>query len=752
MQETEKRTSNLKELAIKYLCDPVLIYTVISMMSIMYHYRDKLTAVYGLVSLIISFILFRIFDFMQKHKFIGLLIYPVIGMLFMFAASIAIENGQKDYPLPFWVWIITPQIAMDYNKWFTLAIYLFFEMYMSSVIYYFTRVRYRIFMSFLVLIIPFTIYGKEAETMPIPFVVLMAMSYIVLMIYFRQLKESGKTVIVSKIESWRSIGAFTLAFVAIASLVPKPEIQADRSALEGLISADRFTDRLVSMLSTFRDSSSGGQFRDVNNTTPLYYAIADEELHLKTNSFTHYNYSRDAWTISSYDNNVKRTSSRRPIHIADNGELTVAIMKAAELDSAFAEKYGLSEYAGVPVMIPEEHEMKIFSVNRATDYAPVPENAVSLIDSSYDDEIEVLDTGLVRGVQRFSREENFAFNYNSDTFFFEGSNSEIINIISSSDYSSLLRDASDVLSDEYYAGDEFDDELITYSDLLWDEYQAYSDMDEYLDYGNEERIAELAAEITEGLDSDYEKARAIEYYFLENDYIYDLSYVKTRGENVVNFLFNTKRGVCFEYATAMVLLSRAAGIPARYCEGFNMSEPNQMQGFDANYVITPKVAHAFPELYINGYGWHYFEPTIVPEAPKEEKKTFVNSMMKAGMILLIILVIALVIIWNHQRIAHRFFMIIVKRKSPEDASRAVMYRICKIYGISGVNTSHEAAEIVRSMSGADISFTAEKFDAVAYGSEAISEEDKEKILAEYSGAYEAFMLTKKDRRTKAKKV
>ena len=284
MQETEKKTSKLKELVIKYLCDPVLIYTVISMMSIMYHYRDKLTAVYGLASLIITFMLFRIFDFMQKHKFIGLLIYPVIGILFMFAAYFAVENGQKDYPLPFWVWIITPQIAMDYNKWFTLAIYLFFEMYMSSVIYYFTRVRYRIFMSFLVLIIPFTIYGKEAETMPIPFVVLMAMSYIVLMIYFRQLKENGKTVIVSKMESWRSIGAFTLAFVAIASLVPKPEVQADRSALEGLISAERFTDRLVSMLSSFRDSSSGGQFRDVNNTTPLYYAIADEDLHLKTNS------------------------------------------------------------------------------------------------------------------------------------------------------------------------------------------------------------------------------------------------------------------------------------------------------------------------------------------------------------------------------------------------------------------------------------------------------------------------------------
>ena len=126
--------------------------------------------------------------------------------------------------------------------------------------------------------------------------------------------------------------------------------------------------------------------------------------------------------------------------------------------------------------------------------------------------------------------------------------------------------------------------------------------------------------------------------------------------------------------------------------------------------------------------------------------------MKAGLILLITLIIALVIIWNHQRIAHRFFIMLAKRKSPEDASRAVMYRICKIYSISGVNTSHEAAEIVHSMSGADISFTAEKFDAVAYGSEAISEEDKEKILAEYSGAYEAFMLTKKDRRTKAKKV
>ena len=67
------------------------------------------------------------------------------------------------------------------------AFYLLFVLFMGSVIYYFTRVRYRIFMNFLIFIIPFSIYGKEYEKMPTLFIILLAVGYILLMVYYRQL-------------------------------------------------------------------------------------------------------------------------------------------------------------------------------------------------------------------------------------------------------------------------------------------------------------------------------------------------------------------------------------------------------------------------------------------------------------------------------------------------------------------------------------------------------------------------------------
>ena len=225
MQETEIKAKGLKGFVSKYLCDPVLIYTVVIMMSIMYHYRDKLAYFYGAISLVTGFLLFRLFDYMNKRKLLGGIAYCFVGVMFYIAASICIEKGSVDYNLPFAVWFITPQVAMDYNKWFTMAVFLLFMIFMSSVIYYFTRIRYRIFMSFLVFIIPFAIYGKENETMPIPYVIVLSMMYIVLMVYFRQLRSDGTTVLVAKRETWRSVGIFTLVFAVIASLVPKPTVE-----------------------------------------------------------------------------------------------------------------------------------------------------------------------------------------------------------------------------------------------------------------------------------------------------------------------------------------------------------------------------------------------------------------------------------------------------------------------------------------------------------------------------------------------
>ncbi|MFC7406643.1 DUF3488 and transglutaminase-like domain-containing protein [Georgenia alba] len=73
---------------------------------------------------------------------------------------------------------------------------------------------------------------------------------------------------------------------------------------------------------------------------------------------------------------------------------------------------------------------------------------------------------------------------------------------------------------------------------------------------------------------------------------------------ITHFL-TTKVGYCTHYATAMVMMARAAGIPARLALGFL---PGAEQD-DGSYVVVAADAHAWPELYISGLGWTRFEPT-----------------------------------------------------------------------------------------------------------------------------------------------
>ncbi|NLK21118.1 MAG: transglutaminase domain-containing protein [Epulopiscium sp.] len=122
------------------------------------------------------------------------------------------------------------------------------------------------------------------------------------------------------------------------------------------------------------------------------------------------------------------------------------------------------------------------------------------------------------------------------------------------------------------------------------------------------RVKDTAKEITKGEKNNYDKVKAIEKYFAKG-YVYTL----TPGENpegwdfVDYFLFESRRGYCTYYATAMTVLVRALGIPARYVEGYIVSEDNEKEG--DTYLITNKQAHAWTEVYFEGIGWIIFEPT-----------------------------------------------------------------------------------------------------------------------------------------------
>ncbi|HWZ53385.1 MAG TPA: DUF3488 and transglutaminase-like domain-containing protein [Candidatus Acidoferrales bacterium] len=120
------------------------------------------------------------------------------------------------------------------------------------------------------------------------------------------------------------------------------------------------------------------------------------------------------------------------------------------------------------------------------------------------------------------------------------------------------------------------------------------------------RVAKLGAQITAGATNPYDKAARIETY-LKTKYGYSLDLTDPHGKDPLSyFLFDRRAGHCEYFASAMTILARTQGIPARYVTGFLPGEYNDVGG---DYIIRASDAHAWVEVYFPDYGWITFDPT-----------------------------------------------------------------------------------------------------------------------------------------------
>lgn len=122
------------------------------------------------------------------------------------------------------------------------------------------------------------------------------------------------------------------------------------------------------------------------------------------------------------------------------------------------------------------------------------------------------------------------------------------------------------------------------------------------------RVKSLSHQITDGYSNDYDKACAIRNYLKENySYSLDPSELPEGRDFVDYFLFDGKEGYCTYFASAMTVMCRINSIPARYVEGFVLGSGDKSS--DGLYDVYSKKAHAWVEVYFDGYGWVTFEPT-----------------------------------------------------------------------------------------------------------------------------------------------
>ncbi|HLO15973.1 MAG TPA: transglutaminase-like domain-containing protein [Anaerolineales bacterium] len=138
-----------------------------------------------------------------------------------------------------------------------------------------------------------------------------------------------------------------------------------------------------------------------------------------------------------------------------------------------------------------------------------------------------------------------------------------------------------------------------------------------------ERVRQLAKEITKGKTKEYDQAKAIEAYL--RTYPYDLNVPAPPEDRDVAdyFLFDLKKGYCDYYATAMVVLARASGIPARFVSGYS---PGSYEPASAEYIVRELNAHSWAEVYFPEIGWIEFEPTASqPEIELVPSKSDITS-------------------------------------------------------------------------------------------------------------------------------
>jgi transglutaminase-like putative cysteine protease len=120
------------------------------------------------------------------------------------------------------------------------------------------------------------------------------------------------------------------------------------------------------------------------------------------------------------------------------------------------------------------------------------------------------------------------------------------------------------------------------------------------------RIAELARAMAGPARTDLERARAVERH-LRRDYGYTLELPDREvADPLADFLFTRKKGYCEYFASAMTIMLRTLGIPARLATGFQSGVYNPLSEL---WLVRASDAHTWVEAWIPGHGWATFDPT-----------------------------------------------------------------------------------------------------------------------------------------------
>ena len=136
-----------------------------------------------------------------------------------------------------------------------------------------------------------------------------------------------------------------------------------------------------------------------------------------------------------------------------------------------------------------------------------------------------------------------------------------------------------------------------------------------LPLGIDSALYQQTYDIISGAETPYQRAQAIcDWLKLRGQYTLTPEPVPEGRDMVSYFVLEAPEGYCVYFASAMAVMARIAGLPARYVEGY-LAVPDE----NGECVVTGRSAHAWAEVYFKGFGWVVFDATP-PDDQQDEQE------------------------------------------------------------------------------------------------------------------------------------
>lgn len=714
---------------------PIILSTLLVSM-IMNIYNDSEIIPITVLALIVITALFFLFKLLTKRKILGGLVYTAILFgTFFFLMSFMFSNWYAA-PMPFSSWFYAAQDETTKFAPFSIVLFVAFSFFLSSVLFYYTQIIYRSAAVLLCSLIPFAIYAKRYETPETIYIAAVLIVFLALMVHQRQLSHKEHIVLTDG-SYWISVSLFVGVVIGLAIIIPKPQVTPLRDTFDEMIEAMEGVsvdaDQVIGKLQTETD---GSEFNEAPTGKMYYYVLSDDApLYLKSQTYDEY-IGKRRWRVTKdyYETGYSDWGSKQSYLTYSN------IVEAVR---TYQEANGITDGYDTPeVENNVGTSAEIYASDFPAQYALTANGIYTVRETDYSERVTYRNShgDVFWEVSYMPPTDKYKIYYSSENADMMDGAVEFAMQFDRKSFRELLVEIENFNDEE--EGSDFTAMYFR---------QELDDAEKYLDNTKGEisdEIQELADEITEGCYSDFEKANAIRNYFLSGDYSYQLGF-RASGSDIETFIFEDKTGICVDYATATVLLARAAGLPARYTTGFLMTEPMS----DGYYAVRDKHGHAWAEIYISGYGWMTFDSTPASDeiddgtGGTEQNIDPMETMWLVFILSAIGVLLAILIIVFLPTIREGIFRIIFSLSKGEKKIVKLYKRTSKLLGKkSGENTEAfstvELAVLAKEKFGYDISPVTKLTEKVCYGKIPAEKNETEKSFECYKELLKAIKKKK----------